>query len=121
VALKRLIYSAFVAFLASAATIVILASLSPRTDQSAAERERLVSLDEIARHNKATDCWMAIEGGVYNFTQYISLHPAAPAVLTKWCGREATEAFNTKGYGSPHSAAARALLPKYFVGKLREK
>lgn len=120
-AVKRWIYAAFIAFLASVATIVILASLSPRTEKSAAERERLVSLDELARHNRATDCWMAIEGGVYDFTRYISVHPAAPAVLTKWCGKEATEAFNTKGYGSPHSPAARAMLPKYRVGKLREK
>lgn len=119
--MKRLIYSAFIAFLASVATIVILASLSPRTEKSAAERERLVSLDEIARHNRATDCWMAIEGGVYDFSDYISVHPTPPAVLTKWCGKEATEAFNTKGYGNPHSPAARAMLPKYRVGKLREK
>jgi cytochrome b involved in lipid metabolism len=121
VAVKRLIYSAFIAFVASVATIVILASLSPRTEKSAAEKERLVSLDEIARHSRVTDCWMAIAGNVYDFTNYISLHPAAPAVLTKWCGQEATEAFNTKGYGSPHSPAARGMLPKYFVGKLREK
>jgi cytochrome b involved in lipid metabolism len=77
--------------------------------------------DKLKRHNSAADCWMAIEGGVYDFTDYISVHPTAPAVLTKWCGQEATEAFNTKGYGSPHSTAARGMLPKYFVGKLREK
>jgi cytochrome b involved in lipid metabolism len=118
VAVKRLIYSAFIAFVASVATIVILASFSPRTEKSAAEKGRLVSLDEIARHGKATDCWMAIEGGVYDFTDYISVHPTAPAVLTKWCGKEATEAFNTKGYGSPHSPAARAMLPKYLVGRI---
>ena len=120
-AVKRLIYSAFIAFVASVATIVILASLSPRTEKSAAEKERLVSLDELARHSRATDCWMAIEGSVYDFTDYISVHPTSPAVLTKWCGKEATEAFNTKGYGSPHSPATWGMLPKYFVGKLREK
>jgi cytochrome b involved in lipid metabolism len=119
VAVKRWIYAAFIAFVASVATIVILAGLSPRTKKSAAEKERLVSLDELARHSGATDCWMAIEGGVYDFTDYISVHPTAPAVLTQWCGKQATEAFNTKGYGSPHSPAARAMLPKYLVGKLR--
>jgi cytochrome b involved in lipid metabolism len=121
VAVKRLIYSAFIAFVASVATIVILASLSPRTEKSAAEKERLVSLDELARHGRATDCWMAIEGGIYDFTSYVATHPTVPEVIIPWCGKEATEAFNTKGYGSPHSPAARAMLPKYLVGKLREK
>lgn len=120
-AVKRLIYSAFIAFVASVATIVILASLAPQPEKSAVGTERLVSLAELARHNSAADCWMAIEGGVYDFTDYISVHPTSPAVLTKWCGKEATEAFNTKGYGRPHSPAASAILPKYLVGKLREK
>jgi cytochrome b involved in lipid metabolism len=119
VAVKRLIYSAFIAFVASVATIVILASLSPRTEKSAAEKERLVSLDELARHGRAADCWMAIEGNVYNVTSYIATHPTAPEVIIQWCGKEATDAFNTKGYGKPHSPAASAILPKYLVGELR--
>ena len=115
---KRLIYSVFIAFLASAATIGILASLAPEPEKSAAGKERTVSLDELKWHDSAADCWMAIEGDVYNFTSYIPVHPAAPEALWKWCGKEATEAFNTKGYGNPHSPAARAMLPQYLVGKL---
>jgi cytochrome b involved in lipid metabolism len=121
VAVRRFIFAVFTAFLASAATIGILAKLAPRVEKPAGATARQVSPAELRRHATATDCWMAIEGGVYDFTGYISAHPTAPEVLAEWCGKEATEPFNTKGYGSPHSAAARAMLPRYFVGALGEK
>jgi cytochrome b involved in lipid metabolism len=118
---RRFIFAVFVAFLASAATIGILSQLAPQAEEPAAGTARQVSPAELRRHATAKDCWMAIEGGVYDFTGYISAHPTAPDVLAEWCGKEATEPFNTKGYGSPHSAAARAMLPRHFVGALSEK
>jgi hypothetical protein len=45
----------------------------------------------------------------------------APKIITDWCGREATEDFNTKGYGHPHSLAAHAMLSDYIVGSLAGK
>jgi cytochrome b involved in lipid metabolism len=119
--MKQFIYSVFVAFVASVATIGILATLSSSPEEFAAEKPRVISLQELARHNTAADCLMAIEGNVYNLSKYIPMHPAAPKVLTDWCGKEATEAFNTKGYGRPHSPAARAMLPDYIVGRLASK
>jgi cytochrome b involved in lipid metabolism len=118
---KRLIFAVFIAFVASAATIWILAKLAPQAEKPSAQKGRTVSLQELQRHSSATDCWMAIDGGVYNFTGYIPAHPTAPEVLADWCGREATEAFNTKGYGGPHSPAARAMLPGFLVGELSGK
>jgi cytochrome b involved in lipid metabolism len=64
---------------------------------------------------------MAIKGNVYDVTRYIPLHPAPPKTITDWCGREVTEAFNTKGYGRPHSPAAHAMLSDYIVGSLAGK
>ncbi len=119
-AVKRLITSIFIAFLASVATIGILAYLARPPEKPVAEKTRPVSLAELARHRSAADCWMAIEGNVYDFTSYVATHPTAPEVIIQWCGKEATEAFNTKGYGRPHSAAASAILPRYLVGKLGE-
>ena len=119
--MKQFIYSVFGAFVASSATIALLAGLSDPSKDLAADKSRLVSAQELARHSTAADCWMAIEGNVYDVTQYIPLHPAAPKVLTDWRGKEATEAFNTKGYGWPHSPAAHAMLPQYLVGKINGK
>jgi cytochrome b involved in lipid metabolism len=114
---KRLIFAAFVAFLASAATIAILARLS--NDRPAVPEENSISPADATRHNTAGDCWMIIDGGVYDVSKYIPLHPTAPDVMTRWCGKDATEAFATKGDGSPHSPTARTILKKYAIGKSR--
>lgn len=82
---------------------------------------RRISRVELARHDRADDCWLAIDGAVYDLSGYVPRHPAEPEVLTVWCGREATQAYRTKGLpgtGRPHSARADAMLPRYRVGTL---
>lgn len=115
--MRRFIYSAFIAFAASAATIGALGRLVPRP--SAARAERAISAGELARHASEGDCWLAVGGGVYDVSAYVPSHPAPPRTLADWCGKEASEAFDTKGYGRPHSAEARALLEGYRIGALR--
>ena len=61
---------------------------------------------------------MAIEGYVYDFTSYIPHHPTPAAILTPWCGREATEGMRTKGYGRDHTPAAWSMMSEYLVGVL---
>ena len=34
-----------------------------------------VSHQELAKHNKKDDCWMAVRGKVYNVTRYVDYHP----------------------------------------------
>ena len=110
-ALKRVMFAAFIVFLSSAATIWVLG----RGEPSAAS----FSPAEVARHSSQKDCWMAISGDVYALSAYIPSHPAPPETLTAWCGKDATEAFNTKGVGRPHSSAAREALAVYRIGALR--
>ncbi|MCC7414022.1 MAG: cytochrome b5 domain-containing protein [Gammaproteobacteria bacterium] len=115
--MKKLMYSAFIAFCASVATIVALDLLVPaagRAQSSGAARR--IDAAELARHGEPGDCWLAIDGKVYAVTDYVPSHPSAPEVVTRWCGREASEAFATKGTGRPHSASARASLEPLYVG-----
>jgi len=116
--MKRFLFAAFISFLAVAATIGLLGRLAPE-DRPGAAAERTVSAEELARHGSAGDCWLAVEGGVYDVTPYVPSHPAPPRVLTDWCGKEATRAFLTKGAGRPHGEEARALLETFRVGSLR--
>lgn len=117
-AVKRFLYATFIAFWSSVVTILALAALSSEGEKSPSGKARTVSMQELARHGAPADCWMAIEGKVYDFTGYVSKHPTPPHVITEWCGKEATEAFNTKGYGRPHSRTASAMLAQYLVGDL---
>jgi cytochrome b involved in lipid metabolism len=95
-----------------------VASLS-LPDKSAATdvaAETTYALDEIARHNSAGNCWMVIDGQVYDLSSYAERHPAAPDVFLAWCGKEATTAYRTKTRGRPHSSYADELLATFRIG-----
>lgn len=78
------------------------------------------SLEEVARHASPTDCWIVIEGNVYDITSYISQHPTSPQVLTRECGKDATMGWKTKGKANrPHSKKAEVLLKKFLKGSLQ--
>ncbi len=74
----------------------------------------------MAAHADKTDCWVAIKGGVYDLTDYLPDHPAPPAILADWCGKEATEGMRTKGYGRDHSPGAWQMLEDYRIGELQK-
>ncbi|MFZ6015622.1 MAG: cytochrome b5 domain-containing protein [Patescibacteria group bacterium] len=76
------------------------------------------TLDEVAEHNVKEDCWLVIEGLVYDVTNY-TMHPGGD-ILYEECGKDATESFNAKpGSGAPHSAKARSYMANYEIGKLK--
>jgi cytochrome b involved in lipid metabolism len=78
---------------------------------------------EIAKHNKSSDCWIVISGKVYNVTAEISLHPGGASTITPYCGKDATKAFATKDKSSAnnHSSFAQNLLTNYYLGDLNQK
>ena len=80
----------------------------------------VISLEELAKHAVPEDCWMAIRGDVYDLSAYLPEHPTRREVVLPWCGKEASEAYNTKSKGRPHSAAADALLASYRTGALAQ-
>lgn len=78
-------------------------------------------LAEVSSHNLATDCWMAIDGKVYDVTSFVSKHPGGPAIVGG-CGKNATVLFNERPTNDrgPHPAQARTLLPQYEIGTLAQ-
>lgn len=79
---------------------------------------QVIALAEQARHASLSDCWMAIDGEVYDVTAYLPKHPSPPEIMLPWCGREASEAYATKGKDKPHTSRADQLLPLYRIGRL---
>jgi cytochrome b involved in lipid metabolism len=70
----------------------------------------------VASHNSLDDCWLTINGKIYNVTEYVPFHPGGTQTILNTCGKEATEAFRTKGgEGDDHSKQAYALLDNYFL------
>lgn len=102
-------------------------SISTETKQETMSPEPTVmtstsfTLDDVSGHDKKEDCWLAIEGKVYDVTEFIasSRHPGRDAIL-QGCGKDATELFNTRPMGSktPHSNQARGMLGGFEIGVL---
>jgi cytochrome b involved in lipid metabolism len=83
------------------------------------------TLAEVAAHSTQGDCWLAINGMVYDVTSFIATHPGGEAIL-EGCGKDATSLFNertredgsTVGSGTPHSSNARSQLESFYIGDL---
>jgi len=76
-----------------------------------------LTLNEVAKHSQSGDCWMVINGNVYDLSVYVS-HPGGSGYLS-YCGTEATRGYDTKGGGrGSHSSYADALLSNYLIGQL---
>jgi cytochrome b involved in lipid metabolism len=118
--MKKLAYTAFVAFCSSVTTLLAVAWLSAGRSVDAEETLPAYTHDDVAAHATVESCWMAIDERVYDITAYIPQHPTPAGVLLPWCGREATEGMRTKGYGRDHSSAAWAMLAGYLIGTLEQ-
>jgi cytochrome b involved in lipid metabolism len=115
-----LFWAAIMAFAVAGTSTPKAPAPSPSVTAPAAAKpsEKRYALAEVARHATEADCWMAIDGVVYNLTAYLPEHPSRPSVVLPWCGKEATEAYKTKTKGRPHSPAADQLLPSFRIGVL---
>lgn len=125
--MNRVAYTAFVAFCASLLTLLAVVWLTDgRTagtpisgeEGRAAQDLPLIDRSELSRHDHRESCWKAIHGKVYDVTDFLEVHPTPVSVMLEWCGRESTEAWETKGNGRPHGPEAEAMLEDYLVGRL---
>lgn len=88
------------------------------TEQRTVEKPRYLSAAIVAEHATRSDCWIIVDGKVYDVTQYIPFHPGGEGTIISNCGTDATVAFTTKGGSGSHSASAKALLAKYLKGSI---
>ena len=66
------------------------------------------SLDEVSAHNTVDDCWIAVDGAVYDVSGYAASHPGGASEIEQICGTDATEAFQSEHSGetSPNNTLA---------------
>lgn len=86
----------------------------PETAPAASERK--ISLVDVSTHNQANDCWLAVDGGVYDVTEFVTKHPGGDKILNG-CGKDATVMFASI---KKHEPNAVALLPNFKIGTLAE-
>lgn len=52
------------------------------------------SLEDVAKHNKADDCWVVVNGQVLDVSDFLPDHPGGKKAILIYAGRDATEEFN---------------------------
>jgi cytochrome b involved in lipid metabolism len=81
---------------------------------SASSDKKYYTLAEVSAHGERSDCWLAINGSVYDASQYINSHPGGPAAIINYCGRDATSVF--EGNHSPEKTGA--IMERLKIGTL---
>ena len=78
------------------------------------------SMSDLAKHNNENDCWIVIDGKVYDVTNYIESHPGGK-VMANFCGQDGSLAFATKGKkNKPHKPEAYDVLKTLYIGDLSQ-
>ena len=81
--------------------------------------ENTFSLEEVAQHNSAEDCWIVVHAKVYNVTTVPCHGGGAGSLILESCGIDATELWDTKPVtDEPHSQDAQSILNEYYIGDL---
>ncbi|HZJ18575.1 MAG TPA: cytochrome b5-like heme/steroid binding domain-containing protein [Patescibacteria group bacterium] len=79
-----------------------------------------LTAEEIIKHNVSSDCWLIINNKVYDVTSFLLSHPGGEGLITPFCGKEATRAFDTREGTGSHSGNAASLLTNYYIGNLNQ-
>ena len=105
-------------------TISLPAPSQPATSASTSTRASSSSspsapsgytLAQVAQHNSARSCWTAINGNVYDLTQWIYQHPGGPDAIISICGIDGSAAFNAQHGGQSRPAEE---LKTFLIGPL---
>ncbi|KAJ5622605.1 hypothetical protein N7528_005837 [Penicillium herquei] len=79
--------------------------------------QKLLSTKEVSGHQSPEDCWIVVDKQVWDVTDFLDEHPGGSAVIMKYAGRDATQA-----YSEVHSPSVlrTGLQPDKLKGALDE-
>ena len=101
----------------SAPTPTATQAASTPAPAPAKTQEALYTMAKVKENNSASSCWSAINGNVYNLTQWINSHPGRPAPILGLCGTDGTSSFNARHRGQ---ASPTSILAGYLLGPLEK-
>lgn len=77
------------------------------------------SIQEVSSHSTQEDCWVIVDGKVYDVTKVIPTHPGGVMAIASKCGTDASVTFNTKNGKGTHSPKAHSVLATHLLGNLK--
>ena len=79
-------------------------------------RKKKITKSEVSLHNKRDDCWIIVEGKVYDVSQFMNQHVGGDDVIFNNAGGDATEQFLTQH----HPCVMDSLPAQFFKGFLQK-
>ncbi|KAL5398386.1 hypothetical protein PMIN03_007677 [Paraphaeosphaeria minitans] len=76
--------------------------------------QRLISYEEVQKHATKDDCWVIINGLVYDMTDFLEAHPGGPNAIIQQAGKDASLKFQLL---HPPDAIG-TLPPEYCLGAI---
>ena len=75
----------------------------------------LISMAEVAKHNKPNDLWVVIKGMVYDLSSFYQVHPGGKNIVLQVAGKDATIQFDPF---HPSDIIQRMLEPELCLGPI---
>lgn len=82
--------------------------------RSVGETVSIFTLAEVAKHDKAEDCWLVVDGNVLDVTAFLGVHPGGRRALMWAAGTDATVQFNG---AHPSTSEARRRMNEFCIGR----
>lgn len=95
----------------------VVSPVSPAPAPSPSTSAVSYTLVEVAAHATRSNCWTAINGGVYNVTSWITQHPGGAEAIIGLCGKDGSEAYNAQHGGARRPASE---LASFKIGALKQ-
>ncbi len=76
----------------------------------------VISMEQVAKHNQKSDCWMVLDKNVLDVTAFVDKHPGGEVIL-QGCGKDATPMYNA--VNEHMKPFVKALADKMVIGKLQ--
>ena len=82
------------AAVATAAAVYTTINSSVVANDEVKPLENKIPVEEFVKHNTADDCWITVNGNVYDLTDFIEMHPGGQTPLIQNAGHDATTLYN---------------------------
>lgn len=78
---------------------------------------RTITMQEVESHNTPDDCWVVINGKVYDLSDFQKQHPGGSDIITNNAGKDVSNLFNDV---HPKDIVQRLLSPEACIGVVDE-
>ena len=96
-------------------TVITTPATKPTVPTQPSPVSTRYTLADVATHNSATSCWSAVNGNVYDLTNWVNSHPGGKAAILMICGKDGSPLFNSQHGGDRKPAN---ILAKYKIAAL---